>query len=91
MLYLSDCNILHCKWSRLYLRISFFLQDLTRQLQQAKKRLESCDQSRGAGVHDSVSIGSRTSSNGSIDTLGTSGHPGVSARNHIQESPQVRG
>ncbi|XP_038045397.1 coiled-coil domain-containing protein 186-like isoform X2 [Patiria miniata] len=43
-------------------------KDLTRQLQQAHKRLESIDSSENPS-RDTISVGSRTSSSGSLDTL----------------------
>ncbi|XP_022080798.1 coiled-coil domain-containing protein 186-like isoform X2 [Acanthaster planci] len=43
-------------------------KDLTRQLQQAHKRLESLDSSENPS-RDNISVGSRTSSSGSLDTL----------------------
>ena len=53
------------------------LQDLLRQLHQTRKRLEQYEQNHVPSERDSLSVGSRTSSTGSLDTLGNSGHPGT--------------
>ena len=45
-------------------------QDLTRQLQHAKKRLESYE--NGSGDRDGTSMGSRTNSNGSLNSMDNS-------------------
>lgn len=54
-----------------------FFQDLLRQLHQTRKRLEQYEQNHIPGERDSLSLGSRTSSTGSLDTLGNSGNPGM--------------
>ncbi|XP_060063579.1 LOW QUALITY PROTEIN: coiled-coil domain-containing protein 186-like [Ylistrum balloti] len=62
------------------------VKDLTRQLQQAKKRLEAVEMN---GERDTTSMGSRTSSNGSLNTMAdTQNGPsqGVPAVRHY--SPQ---
>ncbi|XP_071947182.1 coiled-coil domain-containing protein 186-like [Antedon mediterranea] len=52
------------------------VKDVTRQLQQARKRLEALENPEN-GHKDTLSIGSRTSSNGSLDTLPSAGSQGV--------------
>ncbi|KAL3865172.1 hypothetical protein ACJMK2_006790 [Sinanodonta woodiana] len=47
------------------------IKDLTRQLQQVRRKLESYEVSTN-GERDTTSLGSRTSSNGSLNTVGTS-------------------
>ncbi|XP_033125049.1 coiled-coil domain-containing protein 186-like [Anneissia japonica] len=54
------------------------MKDITRQLQQARKRLETFENPEN-GHKDSLSIGSRTSSNGSLDTLPPANSQGVAA------------
>ncbi|OWF55067.1 coiled-coil domain-containing protein 186-like isoform X2 [Mizuhopecten yessoensis] len=61
------------------------VKDLTRQLQQAKKRLEAVEMN---GERDTTSMGSRTSSNGSLNTMSDT-HNGSSLSN-IQGVPAVR-
>ncbi|KAK3610428.1 hypothetical protein CHS0354_016605 [Potamilus streckersoni] len=47
------------------------VKDLTRQLQQVRRKLDSYEVSTN-GERDTTSLGSRTSSNGSLNTVGTS-------------------
>jgi len=46
------------------------LQDLTRQLQQVRRKLENYEATSNGDRGDTLSLGSRTSSNGSLNTLG---------------------
>ena len=59
----------HCiydHYSRLFIPI---FQDLTRQLQQVRRKLENYEVTSN-GDKDTMSLGSRTSSNGSLNTVG---------------------
>lgn len=69
-------------------------QDLTRQLQQVRKKLENYEVTSN-GDKDTVSLGSRTSSNGSLNTVGLpeQGNAAVTTSYtavHNQPAPQVR-
>ena len=46
-----------------------YFQDLTRQLQQVRRKLENYEVTSN-GDKDTISLGSRTSSNGSLNTVG---------------------
>lgn len=54
-----------------------YTKDLLRQLHQTRKRLEQYEQNHVPSERDSLSVGSRTSSTGSLDTLGNSGNLGT--------------
>ncbi|XP_033757517.1 coiled-coil domain-containing protein 186-like isoform X2 [Pecten maximus] len=61
------------------------VKDLTRQLQQAKKRLEAVEMN---GERDTTSMGSRTSSNGSLNTMADTQNGAMTP--NIQGVPAVR-
>lgn len=61
------------------------VKDLTRQLQQAKKKLEAVEMN---GERDTTSMGSRTSSNGSLNTMADAQNGGMIS--NIQGVPAVR-
>ena len=64
-------------------------QDLTRQLQQVRRKLETYE-INGETQKDSTSLGSRTSSNGSLNNLpdNTSNQVVISSNNQVNHSRQ---
>ncbi|KAI8789622.1 coiled-coil domain-containing protein 186 isoform X1, partial [Biomphalaria glabrata] len=73
----KDCNEFKQKWEdeldnskTLKRRHANNIKDLTRQLQQVKKKLESME-----GKGDAGSMGSRTNSNGSLNSIDNTQHP----------------
>ncbi|KAK7109039.1 coiled-coil domain-containing protein 186-like isoform X2 [Littorina saxatilis] len=72
------------------------VKDLTRQLQHAKKRLEAYENGSGNGERDANSMGSRTNSNGSLNSIDNSAqhntvHHGGHQHNHHPPNAQSRG
>ncbi|KAK7488264.1 hypothetical protein BaRGS_00020423, partial [Batillaria attramentaria] len=62
------------------------VKDLTRQLQHAKKRLESYE--TGSGDRDATSMGSRTNSNGSLNSMDASSQHNANQHNAGQHNHQ---
>ncbi|KAH9503259.1 hypothetical protein Btru_068601, partial [Bulinus truncatus] len=80
----KDCNDFKQKWEdeldnlkTLKRRHASNIKDLTRQLHQVKKKMESLE-----GKVDAGSMGSRTNSNGSLNSIDTVQHP------QVQQQPQ---
>ncbi|XP_061167670.1 coiled-coil domain-containing protein 186-like [Saccostrea echinata] len=62
------------------------VKDLTRQLQQAKKKLEHYE-TNGEGQKDSTSMGSRTSSSNSLNTMGVSENTSSQPNSYTNKYP----
>lgn len=82
-----DILIIKCYYIQ-RIKIVVLFQDLTRQLQQAKRKLETLSECNGD--KDTTSMGSRTSSSGSLNTAGLSDNNSIVSSNVYQHNHMTR-